>query len=207
MGAAGPARAKELCDPQLRLEQINRLFKALVSEPRPESGVVASAPPIRQTFRLKRGRRSEGTSADVIYRTVAAALRDRHPGGGVLLDVGCGSGNVWPYLRDRFERYVGIDLVRYDVFPDDREFVAANLDLTPWPIGDASGHVVISVETIEHLENPRAFMRELVRLTKPNGWVVVSMPNQLGLLSRDDAGAQESIQCLPGQLLPATSPR
>ena len=40
-----------------------------------------------------------------------------------------------------------------------------------------------SVEGIEHLENPRAFMRELVRVTKPGGWVVVTTPNQLSALS------------------------
>lgn len=37
---------------------------------------------------------------------------------------------------------------------------------------------------IEHLENPRAFIRVLVRLTKPGGWVFVTTPNQLSLLSQ-----------------------
>ena len=39
------------------------------------------------------------------------------------------------------------------------------------------------METIEHLENPRAFVRKLVRLAKPGGWVVVTTPNQRSLLS------------------------
>ncbi len=39
-------------------------------------------------------------------------------------------------------------------------------------------------DSTEHLENPRAFMRELVRLTKPGGWVIVTTPNQLSLLSK-----------------------
>lgn len=51
------------------------------------------------------------------------------------------------------------------------------------PLSDKSVDVVASVETIEHLENPRAFMRELVRLVKPNGWVIVTTPNQLSFLS------------------------
>src|SRR5205823_1363747 len=49
---------------------------------------------------------------------------------------------------------------------------------------DETADVVAAVETIEHLENPRAFMRELVRLVKPGGWVVVTTPNQLSLLSK-----------------------
>ncbi len=48
---------------------------------------------------------------------------------------------------------------------------------------DEAADVVAAVETIEHLENPRAFVRELVRLVKPDGWVIVTTPNQLSLLS------------------------
>jgi 2-polyprenyl-3-methyl-5-hydroxy-6-metoxy-1,4-benzoquinol methylase len=39
------------------------------------------------------------------------------------------------------------------------------------------------VEVIEHLENPRAFVRELARIVRPGGWVVVTTPNQLSALS------------------------
>jgi len=49
---------------------------------------------------------------------------------------------------------------------------------------DGFADIVCSVETIEHLENPRAFVRELVRLVKPNGLVMVTTPNQLSLLSK-----------------------
>jgi len=42
---------------------------------------------------------------------------------------------------------------------------------------------LLAVETIEHLENPWAFMRALVRLARPGGWVIVTTPNQLSALS------------------------
>jgi 2-polyprenyl-3-methyl-5-hydroxy-6-metoxy-1,4-benzoquinol methylase len=114
---------------------------------------------------------------------VAAAIESRHPGGGTLLDVGCGSGRLWPFVRGRFHRYVGVDAVRYDGFPPDGEFHAADLDAQALPFADAA-EVVAAVETIEHLENPRAFVRALVRAAKPGGWVIVTTPNQLSLLSR-----------------------
>lgn len=44
--------------------------------------------------------------------------------------------------------------------------------------------VVAAVEIIKHLENPRAFVRELVRLVCPGGTIVVTTPNQLSLLSK-----------------------
>jgi 2-polyprenyl-3-methyl-5-hydroxy-6-metoxy-1,4-benzoquinol methylase len=132
----------------------------------------------------ERARRSLGSSGDAIYRMVANAVTARHPGGGTLADVGCGSGRLWPFVRNRFDRYVGVDAVRYDGFPDDGEFVAADLDAGAIPLAPASADVVAAVETIEHLENPRGFVRSLVRLAKPGGWVIVTTPNQLSLLSR-----------------------
>jgi 2-polyprenyl-3-methyl-5-hydroxy-6-metoxy-1,4-benzoquinol methylase len=130
-----------------------------------------------------RARARRGTSGDAIYRMVAAAVAARHPGGGTLLDVGCGSGRLWPFVRGRFDRYAGVDAVRYDGFPAEGEFHAADLDAQALPFVDA-GDVVAAVETIEHLENPRAFVRALVRAAKPGGWVIVTTPNQLSLLSR-----------------------
>src|SRR5271166_1040124 len=102
-----------------------------------------------------RARQSLGISGDPIYRAVA----ERHSGGGILIDVGCGAGNLWSYLRSRFDRYVGVDVVHYDGLPEKTEFHQIDLDTGRAPLPDAAGDVVVAVETIEHLENPRAFVR------------------------------------------------
>ncbi len=130
-----------------------------------------------------RARRSGGTSGDHIYRAVAAAVSGKAVGGR-LLDVGCGTGVLWTYLRDQFAEYVGADAVRYDGFPSKHEFHLIDLDSGRVPVADAFADVVVAVEVIEHLENPRQFARELTRLTKPGGWLVVTTPNQLSLLSK-----------------------
>ena len=64
----------------------------------------------------------------------------------------------------------------------DVELCEAQLD-SPIPLSDSVADLVVCVETIEHLENPRALMRELTRLAKPGGWLIVTTPNQLSLLS------------------------
>ncbi|HEX5871697.1 MAG TPA: class I SAM-dependent methyltransferase [Longimicrobium sp.] len=132
----------------------------------------------------ERARRSLGASGDAIYRMVERAVRARHPGGGTLVDVGCGSGLLWPHVRPHFGRYVGVDVVRYDGFPPEGEFIALDLDRGDAPLPDGVADVAAGVETIEHLENPRAFVRMLTRLVKPGGWIVITTPNQHSLLSK-----------------------
>jgi 2-polyprenyl-3-methyl-5-hydroxy-6-metoxy-1,4-benzoquinol methylase len=131
-----------------------------------------------------RALRSGGTSETAIYEMIADALRHAGVTTGKLLDIGCGSGNLYPFVRDRFSSYVGVDLVRYDSFPAGADWVEANLDQLPLPLAAQCADVVVAVEVIEHLENPRAFMREIVRLAKHGGMVVVTTPNQLSLLSK-----------------------
>jgi 2-polyprenyl-3-methyl-5-hydroxy-6-metoxy-1,4-benzoquinol methylase len=148
---------------------------------------------------VERARQSGGASSNAIYAMVARAW-ERFGNGQtangtanqadgatamqqVAVDVGCGTGGLRGYLPPTVTRYVGVDLLRYDGFPADAEFCQTDLDQYRIDLPAASADITVSVETIEHLENPRAFFRELVRLTKPGGWVAVTTPNQLSLLS------------------------
>ena len=130
-----------------------------------------------------RARQSMGRSDRAIYSAVARSLAARGACGGLLADVGCGGGGLRPFLARSFRRHVGIDLVRYEELPDGVEFRCADLNREPLPLDDACADAVVSVETVEHLENPRAFVRELVRVARPGGWVVVTTPNQTSALS------------------------
>jgi SAM-dependent methyltransferase len=115
---------------------------------------------------------------------VAQALGKHHPGGGVLLDVGCGECQLHPFVRERFATYAGADAVRYEGIPPGIDFYKVDLDTGRVPVPDGFADVVVAVEVIEHLENPRAFARELTRLVKPGGWIVMTTPNQLSFLSK-----------------------
>jgi 2-polyprenyl-3-methyl-5-hydroxy-6-metoxy-1,4-benzoquinol methylase len=145
--------------------------------------MAGSVIPIARTSTVERARQSLGSSAEAIYRMVAGVLSTRRIRAELLLDVGCGTGNLRPFVQSLCGRYAGVDVLRYDDFPNDCEFVALDLDSGRMPLPDATADVVSAVETIEHLENPRAFVRELVRVAKPGGLVIVTTPNQLTLLS------------------------
>jgi 2-polyprenyl-3-methyl-5-hydroxy-6-metoxy-1,4-benzoquinol methylase len=130
-----------------------------------------------------RALQSRGRSSKPIYHMVARAVKDAG-GCEVLLDLGCGNGELKGFVDHQIARYVGADIARYEDYPADAEFHEVNLDCLPTPLADRFADIVVAVETIEHLENPRALVREMVRLCRPGGRVVVTTPNQLSLASK-----------------------
>ena len=96
--------------------------------------------------------------------------------------MGCGSGIFHRHARDLCESYVGADVIRHEGFPGGVAFRPVDLDAGRVDLPGQSADVVVCVETIEHLENPRALFLELARLTRPGGLVVVTTPNQVSWL-------------------------
>lgn len=134
----------------------------------------------------ERARQSLGSSSQPIYemvrRLVAARIDRQRPL--KLLDVGCGTGNLHGAVEELVDQYEGVDVLRYETYPSHLPFHKIDLDSGRAELPDAYADFVVAVETIEHLENPRAFIRELVRLCRPGGWVIVTTPNQLSALSK-----------------------
>jgi 2-polyprenyl-3-methyl-5-hydroxy-6-metoxy-1,4-benzoquinol methylase len=126
---------------------------------------------------------SGGRSADAITAMVGRAVACRCATGLVVVDVGCGRGDLFAVIGPRTRRYIGVDALRYPGLPPEVEFVAADLNGEVIGIAGGIADVVAAVETIEHLENPRAFVRLLAQLLKPGGWLFVTTPNQRSLLS------------------------
>src|ERR1700716_3861520 len=86
----------------------------------------------------ERARYSGGTSDEAIYHMVACALDRRGIRGNCIADVGCGHGNLYPYVSSRFQRYLGVDIVRYEGFPAEGEFHKVDLDTGMFPISDGT---------------------------------------------------------------------
>ena len=126
---------------------------------------------------------SEGRSEESLHELVGDLLKRSVPPRAVVVDVGCGRGTLWPRVAAIQARYIGMDVVAYRAFPAECEFVEADLNAR-WPLKSNYADAVVSIETVEHMENPRAFVREIARVVKPGGLVVISTPNQLSLLSK-----------------------
>lgn len=126
---------------------------------------------------------SLGASHAAIYQMVARVVAGLGIEGGSLLDVGCGRGHLWLFIAPYLAHYAGVDIVRYEGFPQDRSFIPVDLEAGEIPLAEGAFDIVAAVETIEHMENPRRFFRALTPLVKPGGWLIVTTPNQLNLTS------------------------
>jgi SAM-dependent methyltransferase len=100
-----------------------------------------------------------------------------------ILDAACGMGYGTAMLAGAgATEVVGVDL--------DEEVVArlqaaakpgtvfAVADLRKLPYGDDEFDLVVSFETIEHVDNPETVLDELTRVLKPEGLLIVSTPNR-----------------------------
>lgn len=130
-----------------------------------------------------RALQSEGDSEPAVHTMIVRVIESLRLRGELLIDVGCGQGKLWPRVAGQFTRCIGVDAVRYPGLPPDIEWCEAELDSCAIPLSSEVADLVVCSETIEHMENPRALMRELSRLTRPGAWLLVTTPNQLSLSS------------------------
>jgi SAM-dependent methyltransferase len=95
------------------------------------------------------------------------------PGGGRLLEVGAGCGALALRLRD-----AGFDVVPTDLEPPHDWIFRLDLDEPAWT-DDTRGpfDLVVCVETLEHVENPRKVLRSIRALLRPGDKLLVSTPN------------------------------
>jgi len=114
---------------------------------------------------------------DEHVRFDAAIRRYLRPDAAVL-DAGAGRGVMYPYdYREHVARMAGAD-TDPAIAENANLTDAAVADLASLPYEDASFDLVFSKYVFEHLERPVAVMRELRRVLKPGGHLLVHTPNR-----------------------------
>ncbi|HVS89506.1 MAG TPA: class I SAM-dependent methyltransferase [Candidatus Acidoferrum sp.] len=105
------------------------------------------------------------------------------PAGAHVLDAPCGSGALTVALAERGFAAVGADVDKGAAANLGSAFVQVNLDSPlPWP--EQSFDAIFSTEGIEHLENHFSFLREICRILRPGGVLLLTTPNITALRSR-----------------------
>lgn len=124
-------------------------------------------------------------AAPGVHRKTVELLKKKLPAGARVLDLGAGQGALSLRLYD-----AGFDVVAFDLDPTDwipRDIPCQRLDFDNemQTIADARPFAAIcAIEVIEHLENPRGFLRSLVQAAcDQDVWLIVSTPNPLDTFS------------------------
>lgn len=121
---------------------------------------------------------THGLSADVVYARFEELLLSGSFGG-ELLDFGAGNGAFTCRMLStgRFSSVTASDIFERPAGVDQQiHWISGDLNY-PLELPDSSFDTIASVEVIEHLENPRAVARELFRLLRHEGRLLLSTPN------------------------------
>jgi SAM-dependent methyltransferase len=132
-----------------------------------------------------------GDGVDVLPGTPWQVDALRHLGdvdGKDVLEIGCGLGEFAQELARRGARVVACDLIPFAVDETERRLAgfptaqAKVADIQRLSFRDASFDLVVSLETLEHVDDPGRALRELVRVTRPGGRLIITGPNYLSLM-------------------------
>lgn len=132
-------------------------------------------------------------STDEVYENFKVTAED------IVLDVGCGDGGAINFCAKR-----GADILFSDIDPHKvaqkerslqgtaaKSIKAIISDANPLPLGDASATKIISMEVIEHVDDPVQFLNELARVGKPGAQYLISAPHAISeYLQKDFAAPQ-----------------
>ena len=113
------------------------------------------------------------------------------PSGGVVADIGCGNG---AYLAELAKREVAGRVIGMDLSPGMLAAASArgigtsalvNSDATALPLRSASADLTLAMHMLYHVPDPLDAVRELRRVTRPGGTVVIGL---------NGAGHQEALR-------------
>lgn len=106
-----------------------------------------------------------------LKRFLECALRERVWPGSQVGDVGCGEQPLRDLVRELGGNYTGID-----IHQNAAGTVDVLADITSIPLPEKSFDLLVCSEVLEHVPDTRAAFRELARLCKTGGVIILTTP-------------------------------
>jgi len=116
---------------------------------------------------------------EVAYRWIAQRMAQRHAPGAVIVDAGAGEGYGAAMLPGR------VVALEYDgaacahmrrAYP---QIAVTRANLAALPLRTRSVDALVSLQVVEHLWDVRGFLRECLRVLRPEGELVITTPQRL----------------------------
>ena len=102
---------------------------------------------------------------------------------GKVLDIGCGIGDMLSYRKNT----VGLDVNPLNVaFCKNRKLNAFIMKPNIIPFNDKTFDSVLLDNVLEHIESPSLLFKEIRRVLKPDGLLLIGVPGEKGYRSDDD---------------------
>ncbi|MBN1415298.1 MAG: class I SAM-dependent methyltransferase [Bacteroidales bacterium] len=92
---------------------------------------------------------------------------------GKVLDVGCGDKPFYSDIQEKIEQYIGLEH-KDSIHAKDKAEILGSADSIPLP--DNHVDTVILTQVLEHIENPSAVLKEISRVMKLQGILIIAWP-------------------------------
>jgi len=113
----------------------------------------------------------QNAKMEAVLRNVVLEEKD------IVLDVGCGTGLLFPHIADKTQRLIAIDISRTLLKQAKKRaqqhpniaLIQADADHTPFK--NQTFHTVFAITLLQNIPNPTATLEEIERITRPEATI------------------------------------
>lgn len=129
------------------------------------------------------GIQKEGTSSFTVKEMALKATAHLLSEHMQVADIGCGRAEFAELVKGKVADITLFDFDLGSLGRSNFNVISGDLN-NQWPLSTNSFNFVYSLEVIEHIENPRFFIREIKRVLKDSGYAFITTPNNINFISR-----------------------